>query len=594
MSRPIERPKSTGRDSFADLTSLMKAKPVYKSRPSAKGEDYPTYFESEHLAYEESIAREIFTEASQANSTVALCNFNRVPLTPPQSRGSLAVPNGPSSASSEETKLPKPLTASELAKAEEVTNFTAGMGYLEDVVARTKDWLVQDQNFATEPTHSEPVVQEDGYLSEYFENPAARDNIPQPENVVPSFLESTMSHAAHLSQHAGDGPVVRLTQPVYTALITRLEGLQKSNQQLRAMVGNARPAFAVNSSVTTDSIYRSAITQVDKLQKENHKLQQEISRLEKLTTDPGAIVRQNQELRWQLEISKTAKSFMSRAIADQDVELQRRQGDLDATFSRLTMAEKNAIHTGRPDLELDYLRSTLTDKQKKLSTAQATLDDTHEKLHALKADNEALNQKNRDLSSQLSYSVHQSNEQTQRIRYLQETLHGKQKLVKSLQEQHAALQAKYLDLQGSHEDLLQQLPKERELEDTKEKLLEKTRETDRFRNQLNELNKALESKNMTIQKLAGTNVRIRGAAHLVKPASTTKLPRTVFSCIECYINNRDCDNGNPCTNCVDISGSCVRWKCSMTHMFKQCPDKPCELVHDANGWLITRDARPQW
>lgn len=84
-----------------------------------------------------------------------------------------------------------------------------------------------------------------------------------------------------------------------------------------------------------------------------------------------------------------------------------------------------------------------------------------------------------------------------------------------------------------------------------------------------------------------------GSAKLVAPAKKSKLPLTVFRCIECYVKGLDCDNGNPCTSCKEDGEVCARWICSWLKYTGSC-DRSCNLVHDDVGWLMTKEPVPQW
>ncbi|OCL07380.1 hypothetical protein AOQ84DRAFT_377721 [Glonium stellatum] len=96
------------------------------------------------------------------------------------------------------------------------------------------------------------------------------------------------------------------------------------------------------------------------------------------------------------------------------------------------------------------------------------------------------------------------------------------------------------------------------------------------------------------EKVLGSASQFRGAAHLLTPPYTVKLPATVFKCIECYVKDLLCDSNAPCDNCKAGGHACQRWKCSLHKQLGYCPDLPCKLVHGKDGWLMTKDRVPQW
>lgn len=124
----------------------------------------------------------------------------------------------------------------------------------------------------------------------------------------------------------------------------------------------------------------------------------------------------------------------------------------------------------------------------------------------------------------------------------------------------------------------------------------KAAEASRYREELRVANKSLENRDNTIKRLSEGMGAFKGAAHLVEPAATSKLPKTVVGCIECYVKNLTCDNSARCQNCIDNNERCKRWRCSVQHVTKTaCPHQPfCPLKHNKDGWLIAAQERPQW
>ncbi|KAF2656319.1 hypothetical protein K491DRAFT_715540 [Lophiostoma macrostomum CBS 122681] len=135
----------------------------------------------------------------------------------------------------------------------------------------------------------------------------------------------------------------------------------------------------------------------------------------------------------------------------------------------------------------------------------------------------------------------------------------------------------------------------RTLESLEKELKEKTTENMRYRIDATECHKKLQYMEATCRRLADNTTALRGSVLLVQPASTTKFPRTVLACKECWIKNLACDNGAKCQGCIDNGTKCLRWRCAMTHLLKHCPDQPfCTLGHSTYGWLESQQERPVW
>jgi hypothetical protein len=54
--------------------------------------------------------------------------------------------------------------------------------------------------------------------------------------------------------------------------------------------------------------------------------------------------------------------------------------------------------------------------------------------------------------------------------------------------------------------------------------------------------------------------------------------RRVVVCIECYIDNRRCDPGEPCRSCVDNGTQCIRAKCN-DYGIGKCQRQGCLRAH---------------
>lgn len=133
------------------------------------------------------------------------------------------------------------------------------------------------------------------------------------------------------------------------------------------------------------------------------------------------------------------------------------------------------------------------------------------------------------------------------------------------------------------------------VDDLKEQLKEKFRECDRQRTQIKNLEHKLSFSEQRTLRASDTVASLRGGAHLVKPSVKAQLPHMVMGCSECYAHNLPCDDHARCRSCVEKDTSCARWRCSLKHVLLNCPDYPaCKYPHDANGWLLLREQRPEW
>lgn len=135
---------------------------------------------------------------------------------------------------------------------------------------------------------------------------------------------------------------------------------------------------------------------------------------------------------------------------------------------------------------------------------------------------------------------------------------------------------------------------EQQLTDLRKKIQESEAKNNRLAQDLKETQKRYLALKGVEEKLLGPASLFRGAAHLVAPPGIAKLPETVFTCIECYVKGLLCDNCSTCENCKAGGHVCSRWKCSIHKHLGYCPEMPCALVHDEDGWLITKNAIPQW
>ena len=176
---------------------------------------------------------------------------------------------------------------------------------------------------------------------------------------------------------------------------------------------------------------------------------------------------------------------------------------------------------------------------------------------------------------------------------LSETLVEKDKVITELRLEQVKEQMRGVDL----EDELMQLNekvKQDNVEDLKERLQKKIAQYKQLQRQFKVTEQELKISQERVQKLGNIRETLRSAVHIVRPNPSTKLPRKVYSCLECYANNLECDNNAQCRNCNEGNIDCLRWRCSLKHKLGECPNTPCKPAHDAQGWLCLQERRPEW
>jgi chromosome segregation ATPase len=171
----------------------------------------------------------------------------------------------------------------------------------------------------------------------------------------------------------------------------------------------------------------------------------------------------------------------------------------------------------------------------------------------------------------------------------------------NLQEIQAQLEvekAKNALLTSQNQDFHKKRDSDKKITQLESDLDKKTAEASRLRNDLHHLKKQYERTASVNEKLADQHQHyLRNAAHLVAPSMHTKLPKNIYSCIACWMNNLQCDNLASCKNCTDDPNAqkCRRWRCSIMQIMKSCPGPPlCNLQHNEEGWLRLHVPRPEW
>ncbi|KAH6639566.1 permease for cytosine/purines, uracil, thiamine, allantoin-domain-containing protein [Boeremia exigua] len=316
-------------------------------------------------------------------------------------------------------------------------------------------------------------------------------------------------------------------------------------------------------------------------EEKNEALELKIARLEKRkVTSPGEDYQNDLEtrigkLQYQNETNKTQMATMARTMAEKDMQIKQMQLEMFSTNRRLedaTTAAKNHVEVAA---KLEYLQMTTKNGRA----------------------NDCPQDSFRQLSDKSHQSAHKDADKYKTLaQEHQKELTQCEKLLQSTKEKYAAEHIKVGELEDRVEDIQRELSQGGDL---RGQLKEKTSACDRLRNELNAQTKAFED---LIAKEAETRLlrasddgkALRGGVHLVKPASDTKLSPLVLSCLECYNKNITCDNKARCRHCYENNETCSRWRCSLKHILGQCTNLPCTFPHEADGWLVATEPRPQW
>jgi hypothetical protein len=240
--------------------------------------------------------------------------------------------------------------------------------------------------------------------------------------------------------------------------------------------------------------------------------------------------------------------------------------------------------------DLTYLRNMKHDRA--LSDLAATKDRELEDLKQKIKENDCTIEKLTSERDKVFRAQANSDDHFNRARDLADALAQREKLVTGLRHQLVVEQLKVTELEDDLEVI--KAKNQPDIDDIKSKLREKTSVCDRQRNELKMVKAQLSQSQSRLMKITNHGESLHGAAHVVKPAETSKLPKLVISCVECYNKNLPCDNGAKCRNCIENNTPCARWRCSLKHKYGDCPLTPCPLSHDSQGWLVLRAERPEW
>ena len=331
------------------------------------------------------------------------------------------------------------------------------------------------------------------------------------------------------------------------------------------------------------------------LKEEKRALELQIARLEKLKASLSRLSNDKEEelhteighLKFQNEQNKTQKATMARTLSQKDVEIKQLQLDLDACKEALERAEIAVTSYAEVVGERDYLQDRMKEdrinasrllsdlkevKDREVQTLTQQLNDVQEVIRQLEED-----KRNDEHKGQVEVHL--------------EALNKREKQMKTVNAKYAAEHARVNELED-HIELLQS--KLGEVGDLQTQLSQKSADCDRWRTKYKNQEKMVETWKRQLERAADENTCLRGAAHLVKPAPSSKLSLIVTSCSECYSKNITCDNKARCRHCTENNVDCARWRCSLRHHLGQCPRVPCTFPHGDDGWLLAPDPRPTW
>jgi len=377
-----------------------------------------------------------------------------------------------------------------------------------------------------------------------------------------------------------DGPIVRLTQAVYASIMAQISTLQKEKAE--------------------------ALKRIGVLQRELHE------RTEGVRDVSGTVGK----LHYQLEANKDYKAAMGRDIRQRDIQLYKADLQIDSLKAKVADMDAMQKKLERLTAEVDYLRISKTTeetsltrliaaeeeiarvtaiKDKEIARITVSMDKEIARIATTK-DKTISHQESEleELKTAATRSQSVVSDHATRAQNLVDTQAQREKKIKQLQEKLLEEMDTNNTLRDEIEVLRESLPSQNKLDKMQEELRCKTSDLDRQRNENKTLNQLYARTQKHLTKVQDESKSLKGAAHLIIPLPTTRLPKLVFPCMECFLKNIDCDAQSRCHNCIQGDEQCSRWRCALRHVSGSCNQVPCRFVHDVNGWLVANGPRPKW
>ncbi|KAF2875775.1 hypothetical protein BDV95DRAFT_281266 [Massariosphaeria phaeospora] len=384
----------------------------------------------------------------------------------------------------------------------------------------------------------------------------------------------------------------------------------------------------------TQSVYDCLTRTVTDLEKDKAELVEKLAKTTRERDEAASTVTNHRP-----HSDEDKKAAITQSTKQNGVEWDDKEIEIDALFGKLTKEDEATTSTHKPHIFAEEADKIIAKKDQAIAGLKVAIKQLEQEVMESKAELEALHESQNTDSEHVQYAENLQeawakqeqdmakskaviDEQKQKIVVLEtecETLRtthrnadAYKKRAKELQgilqkredmwnkgKQELAQQKNTLTtVEAINEDLadrIRSLEKyEQEMERLRKDLGEKNAECARTRNELHEAKRRADVALQRALRADDERASLRGAAHMVQPAPNAKLPLTILPCIDCFLKNVDCDNHACCRNCTENTQRCSRWRCAQKHILGNCPDMPCQLVHDKNGWLMSIEARPKW
>lgn len=412
-------------------------------------------------------------------------------------------------------------------------------------------------------------------------------------------LESMLQQLENVSVNNDDDENMISQQPS-SAVESLLHDLELSGTPSMQIgpIAPPTPALSTRPAQTEDPVVRVTThvwdtmdRDMEALKDENRTLKIKVARLEKQKILPqvdnykSEMETQIGKLKYQNETDKTQKATMARALSEKDSQIKQLQIELDGLNERLQMLISLSKDYADVAPDRDHLRTTF--QQNGFSSSRLLSDLTNIKDQGI----QTLSQRIDELREVLKKAGKQDDELKMLAQERLDQLRQREKYLQAAKDKLTVEQIKVGELEDRNEDLQRKL---NQVGDLQSQLVEKTKTCDRLRTKLRDQERVVEDATRRLNRAANESQALRGAAHLVKPEKDSKLSSLVMGCSECYAKNISCDNKARCRHCAENNETCARWRCSLRHILGHCPNERCTFPHDAYGWLLAPEPRPQW